>query len=172
MAILGFRIFLIITSQSYFKSIKLRFCMVEFYLGSDQRIFILNFDDVWKFVLLEDFTPSSMLLVLLIYAFITFQIFNKILMEITRGNDLVVYYSLQSTRDCIKSSQLGSFNWSSFQFLFTLFYTSTSWRPLPSFPKDCDLQVLLGVPSCHRILILPKSMRLIAQQRTSDVIRI
>lgn len=72
MAILGFRIFLIITSQSYFKSIKLRFCMVEFYLGSDQRIFILNFDDVWKFVLLEDFTPSSMLLVLLIYAFITF----------------------------------------------------------------------------------------------------
>jgi hypothetical protein len=73
MTILGFRHFLITTTQSGSESPKLRYCVVEKFLGLPKDFFLLNFDDIWKSVVIGDFNPSryyflSCLLLLLFFS--------------------------------------------------------------------------------------------------------
>ncbi len=131
MTILGSRHFLLFPSQMQFVGPKLRFCVMIILLGFlPTNVFILNFDDFWKSVVIGDLTPSGKVSCILILSFLlsTFQRLKKFLLKTTWRIRFV--HNILETCGLTVSSQSGFSNFPQFQFLLPLrFFTSTSQRP-------------------------------------------
>ena len=159
MTILGSRHFLLFPSQIQLLSPKLRSCVVEKSLGYVHRLFILNFNDFWKSVVMEIITPPEIISCPAYSCFnsSTFQRPKKFLMEIARRK----IFGFETSRALvfqIDSSQLGSPNFSQFHSLLPsslfYFYLLETLEPRPVAEdfvlwllfQECPLPVNLHLP--------------------------